>query len=706
MIKFGKAVVKLRIPILILSFLLLIPSAIGYFNTRVNYDILTYLPKDIETMKGQDILLDEFGTGAFSFCVVDGMEPKDISAMREEMAQVDHVKDVIWYDSILDVSIPMEMLPDDLYEFFNNKDADSTLMVVLYDTSMSADETMEAIETIRGLVKDQCFISGMSAVVTDTKNLSAQEVPIYVLIAVILAVVVLSLTMDSAIMPLFFLLSIGMAIVYNLGSNVFKGEISYVTQALAAVLQLGVTMDYSIFLWHSYEEQQERFNGDKKRAMAHAISGTITSVVGSSITTVAGFIALCFMSFTLGMDLGVVMAKGVIFGVICCVTVLPSMILVFDKVIEKTKHKPIIPDLGIISKWIVKHYRAFIVAFIIILIPAVYGYTHTDVYYDLAGTLPESLDSITANNKLNDEYDMGATHMILADSHLSSKEAKAMLSEIEKVDGVKMALGYDSLVGPGIPKDIIPDDIKDVLQSENYQLMIVSSEYAVASDEVNAQCEEINNIIKKYDSNAMLIGEAPCTKDLIEITDEDFTRVSALSIGAIFFIILLVFKSASLPVILVAVIEFAIFINMGIPCYTHTTLPFIASIVIGTIQLGATVDYAILMTNKYKRARSRGAEKKDAITTALEGSIQSIIVSALSFFAATFGVGMYSNIDMISSLCSLMARGAIISMFVVIFILPSMFMVFDRLICASSAGFKPKKQEIKMKTTEQNVSVQ
>ena len=706
MIKFGKAVVKLRIPILILSFLLLIPSAIGYFNTRVNYDILTYLPKDIETMKGQDILLDEFGTGAFSFCVVDGMEPKDISAMREEMAQVDHVKDVIWYDSILDVSIPMEMLPDDLYEFFNNKDADSTLMVVLYDTSMSADETMEAIETIRGLVKDQCFISGMSAVVTDTKNLSAQEVPIYVLIAVILAVVVLSLTMDSAIMPLFFLLSIGMAIVYNLGSNVFKGEISYVTQALAAVLQLGVTMDYSIFLWHSYEEQQERFNGDKKRAMAHAISGTITSVVGSSITTVAGFIALCFMSFTLGMDLGVVMAKGVIFGVICCVTVLPSMILVFDKVIEKTKHKPIIPDLGIISKWIVNHYRAFIVAFILILIPAVYGYNHTDVYYDLAGTLPESLDSITANNKLNDEYDMGATHMILADSHLSSKEAKAMLSEIEKVDGVKMALGYDSLVGPGIPKDIIPDDIKDVLQSENYQLMIVSSEYAVASDEVNAQCEEINNIIKKYDSNAMLIGEAPCTKDLIEITDEDFTRVSAVSIGAIFFIILLVFKSASLPVILVAVIEFAIFINMGIPCYTHTTLPFIASIVIGTIQLGATVDYAILMTNKYKRARSRGAEKKDAITTALEGSIQSIIVSALSFFAATFGVGVYSNIDMISSLCSLMARGAIISMFVVIFILPSMFMVFDRLICASSVGFKPKKQETKMKTTEQNVSVQ
>ncbi len=706
MIKFGKAVVKLRIPILIISFLLLIPSAIGYFNTRVNYDILTYLPKDIETMKGQDILLDEFGTGAFSFCVVEGMDEKDIAAMRQEMTQVDHVKDVIWYDSILDVSIPMEMLPDDLYDFFNNKDADSTLMAILYDTSMSADETMDAIEEIRSVVKDQCFISGMSAVVTDTKNLSNQEVPIYVLIAVVLAVVVLSLTMDSAIMPLFFLLSIGMAIVYNLGTNVFKGEISYVTQALAAVLQLGVTMDYSIFLWHSYEEQQERFPGDKKRAMAHAISGTITSVIGSSITTVAGFIALCFMSFTLGMDLGVVMAKGVVFGVICCVTVLPSMILVFDKVIEKTKHKPIIPDLGIISKWVIRHYKAFVVAFIIILIPAVYGYTHTDVYYDLAGTLPESLDSITANHKLDEQYDMGATHMILADSNLSSKEAKAMLKEIEKVDGVKMALGYDSLVGPGIPKEFIPDEIKDVLESDNYQLIVVASEYAVASDEVNEQCSQINQIIKKYDSKAMLIGEAPCTKDLIEITNEDFKRVSAVSIGAIFVIILLVFKSISLPIILVSVIEFAIFINMGIPCYTHTTLPFIASIVIGTIQLGATVDYAILMTNKYKRARSRGAEKQEAITTALEGSVQSVIVSALSFFAATFGVGMYSNIDMISSLCSLMARGAIISMFVVIFILPSMFMVFDRVICATSAGFRTKKEHVKISTTEQNASVQ
>lgn len=694
MIKFGKGVVKFRIPILILSILLLIPAGIGYLNTRVNYDILTYLPEDIETMKGQDILLEEFGTGAFSFCVVEGMEAKDISTMREEIAEVPHVKAVIWYDSLADISIPMEMLPDDIYDFFNNRDADSTILAVLYDTSMSADETMDAIEEIRDVVKGRCYISGMSAVVTDTKNLSNKETPIYVLIAVILAVVVLSLTMDSAIVPVFFLLSIGMAIVYNLGSNVFQGEISYVTQALAAVLQLGVTMDYSIFLWHSYEEQQERFNGDKKRAMAHAISNTITSVVGSSITTVAGFIALCFMSFTLGMDLGVVMAKGVIFGVICCVTVLPSLLLVFDKVIEKTKHLPIMPDLGSISGWVVKHYKVFLLAFLIILVPAIYGYTHTDVYYDLAGTLPKELDSITANEKLEENFQMGATHMIIADSKLPAKDAKAMMDEIGKVDGVKMALGFDSLVGPGIPREFIPEDVQEIMISGDYQMMIVGSEYAVASDEVNAQCEEINSIIKKYDSSAMLIGEAPCTKDLIEITDEDFKRVSAVSIGAIFFIIALVFKSVSLPIILVSVIEFAIFINMGIPAYTGTTLPFIASIVIGTIQLGATVDYAILMTNKYKKARYKGVEKQEALTQALSGSMQSVIVSALSFFAATFGVGMYSNIDMISSLCSLMARGAIISMIVVIFILPSMFMIFDRVICATSIGFRAKKAKV------------
>ena len=577
MIKFGKAVVKLRIPILILSIFLLIPSAIGYFNTRVNYDILTYLPEEIETMKGQDLLLDEFGTGAFSFCVVEGMDAKDISAMREQMEEVPHVKSVIWYDSLADISIPMEMLPDEIYDFFNNDEKDSTLLAVLYDTSMSADETMDAIEELRGVVKDQCYISGMSAVVTDIKNLSNKETPVYVLIAVVLAVIVLSLTMDSALAPIFFLLSIGMAIVYNLGTNVFKGEISYVTQALAAVLQLGVTMDYSIFLWHSYEEQQERFQGDKKRAMAHAISNTITSVVGSSITTVAGFVALCFMSFTLGMDLGIVMAKGVVLGVICCVTVLPSLLLVFDKAIEKTKHKVIIPDLGRIADWIVRHYGVFLIVFLVVLGPAIYGYTHTDVYYDLAGTLPKSLSSITANDKLNEDFEMGATHMIIADSSLSAKDASAMLDEISKVDGVKMALGFDSLVGPGIPREFIPDDVKDVLINGDYQMMVVGSEYAVASDEVNAQCEEINNIIKKYDSSAMLIGEAPCTKDLIEITDQDFKTVSIVSIGAIFVIIALVFKSVSLPVILVAVIEFAIFINMGIPAYTHCRLSLLSS---------------------------------------------------------------------------------------------------------------------------------
>lgn len=705
MIKFGKGVVRFRVPILILSLLLLIPAGIGYLNTRVNYDILSYLPEEIETMKGQEILLDQFGTGAFSFCVVEGMEPKDISSMRREMEQVPHVKKVIWYDSLMDLSVPMEFLPDEAYEFFNNSDTDSTLLAVLYDTSMSADETMDAIEELRGVVQGKCYISGMSAVVTDTKNLSNKETPVYVLIAVILAVIVLSLTMDSAIAPVFFLLSIGMAIVYNLGTNIFKGEISYVTQALAAVLQLGVTMDYSIFLWHSYEEQQERFHGDKKRAMAHAISGTITSVVGSSVTTVAGFIALCFMSFTLGMDLGIVMAKGVIFGVFCCVTVLPSMILVFDKAVEKTRHRAIIPDLGKIAGWVVRHYKVFLIVFLAVLGPAVYGYRHTDVYYDLAGTLPKSLDSIKANTRLDVDFAMGATHMVIADSGLKPKDASAMLAEIEKVDGVKLAAGFDSLIGAGVPHEIIPDDLREIMINGDYQMMMISSEYGVASDEVNRQCEEINRIIKKYDKSAMLIGEAPCTKDLIEITDEDFKTVSMVSIGAIFLIIAFVFKSVSLPVVLVSVIEFAIFINMGIPAYTNTTLPFIASIVIGTIQLGATVDYAILMTNKYKRARSRGADKGDAVTQSLQGSIQSVMVSALSFFAATFGVGLYSNIDMISSLCSLMARGAIISMFVVIFILPSMFMVFDRVICATSAGYRSKKAGVEIKAKEHHASV-
>lgn len=690
MINFGKGVVKLRIPILIVSIILLFPAALGYFHTRVNYDILTYLPKEIDTMKGQDILLDEFGTGAFSMCVVEGMEDQDISKMRKNMEKVDHVKKILWYDSLADLSIPKTMLPDKVQDAFINEDKDATLMVIFFDSSMSSDETMNAIEELRSVADKQCYISGMSAVVTDTKNLSDKEVPIYVLIAVILAVIVLSLTMDSALIPVFFLLSIGMAIIYNLGSNVFFGEISYVTQALAAVLQLGVTMDYSIFLWHSYEENQERFPDDKKRAMAHAISNTLTSVIGSSITTVAGFVALCFMSFTLGLDLGVTMAKGVVFGVICCVTVLPSMILVFDKAIDKTRHKAIIPDLGVISGWVVKHYKAFIVTFIIVLIPALWGYTHYDVYYDLAGTLPGNLDSVIANDKLDETFAMNSTHIILCDSSLEPKEVNEMMSKIDDVDGVKATLGLDSLVGPTVPREMIPSDIKEVVMDENYQMLMISSEYKVASDEVNDQCDKIEKIMKKYDKNAMLIGEAPCTKDLITITNHDFNVVSTVSIGAIFLIIACVFKSISLPIILVAVIEFAIFINMGIPAFTGTKLPFIAGIVIGTIQLGATVDYAILMTTKYRKARYNGVEKQEAITSALGASMQSVIVSALSFFAATFGVGLYSNVDMIASLCSLMARGAIISMFVVIFILPSMFMIFDKIICKTSKGFVQK----------------
>ena len=690
MINFGKGVVKLRIPILIVSIILLFPAALGYFHTRVNYDILTYLPKEIDTMKGQDILLDEFGTGAFSMCVVEGMEDQDISKMRKNMEKVDHVKKILWYDSLADLSIPKTMLPDKVQDAFINEDKDATLMVIFFDSSMSSDETMDAIEELRSVADKQCYISGMSAVVTDTKNLSDKEVPIYVLIAVILAVIVLSLTIDSALIPVFFLLSIGMAIIYNLGSNVFFGEISYVTQALAAVLQLGVTMDYSIFLWHSYEENQERFPDDKKRAMAHAISNTLTSVIGSSITTVAGFVALCFMSFTLGLDLGVTMAKGVVFGVICCVTVLPSMILVFDKAIDKTRHKAIIPDLGVISGWVVKHYKAFIVTFIIVLIPALWGYTHYDVYYDLAGTLPGNLDSVIANDKLDETFAMNSTHIILCDSSLEPKEVNEMMSKIDDVDGVKATLGLDSLVGPTVPREMIPSDIKEVVMDENYQMLMISSEYKVASDEVNDQCDKIEKIMKKYDKNAMLIGEAPCTKDLITITNHDFNVVSTVSIGAIFLIIACVFKSISLPIILVAVIEFAIFINMGIPAFTGTKLPFIAGIVIGTIQLGATVDYAILMTTKYRKARYNGVEKQEAITSALGASMQSVIVSALSFFAATFGVGLYSNVDMIASLCSLMARGAIISMFVVIFILPSMFMIFDKIICKTSKGFVQK----------------
>lgn len=691
MLKLGKKIVKYRIPILILSFLLLIPATISYINTRINYDILSYLPDDIDTMKGQEILTDEFGTGAFSICVVEGMDKKGVAALEEKIKRVDHVNNVIWYDSLADLSVPMDVIPEKIRNAFNNDEKGSTLLIATFDTSTSADETLDGVEKIRKLTKNQCFQSGMSATIADIKKICNTEAVMYVVLAAGLSAIVLALTMDSFLAPVFFLLSIGMAIVYNLGTNFIAGEISFITQALAAVLQLAVTLDYSIFLWHSYQEYREKYPDEKERAMAHAISNTIVSVIGSSITTVAGFVAMCFMTFTLGLDLGIVMAKGVIFGVIGCVTILPAMILTFDKAIQKTKHKALMPNMDKIGNFVTRKYGLFIVLFVVILIPALYGYTHTNVYYDLAGTLPKDLESVVANSKLEDDFSMGATHMILADSNMSSKDTSAMLDAISEVDGVKVAAGLDNLVGPAVPKEVIPDTYKKILDNGKYKLILVASEYKTASDEVNNQITEIQNIVKKYDTKAMVIGEAPCTKDLIDITDKDFKTVSAVSIVLIFIIIAVVLKSISLPVILVALIEFAIFINMGIPAYTGTTLPFIASIVIGTIQLGATVDYAILMTNKYKKARYNGAGKKEAITSALNGSIQSVFVSALSFFAATFGVGMYSSIDMISSLCVLLARGAIISFLVVVLVLPAMFMIFDKLIINTSMGFKPKK---------------
>lgn len=686
MINFGKKVVKFRVPIFIISILLLIPSAIGYFNTRINYDILSYLPEDIETMEGQDILVDEFGTGAFSLFIVEGMEEKDIAGLKSQIEDIDHVSKVIWYDSILDISIPMDMLPENIVEAFNSDDA--TLMAIIFDETTSSDSTMEAINDIRDIAGEQCFLSGMSSVVTDIKYLSEQETPMYIVLAAVCSLIVLGITMDSFLVPVLFLLSIGMAIIYNLGTNVVMGEISFITQALAAVLQLGVTMDYSIFLWHSYKENQVRFDGDKQRAMAHAISNTFTSVIGGSVTTVAGFVSLMFMSFTLGLDLGIVMVKGVIFGVISCVTVLPSMILIFDRAITKTSHKPLLPSFEKTSAFITKHYIVFITLFLILLFPAIYGNNNTDVYYNLTDTLPETLESVQANEELKKNFDMNSAHMILVPTDISSADVAKMSSHIDDLDGITAVLGIDSILGGTIPSDIIPDGMAEALKNENWQLLLVMSEYPIASDDVNNQCNEIDNVIKSYDKDCMLLGEAPCTKDLIEITDHDFTVVNSFSIIIIFIIIMILFKSISLPAILVAVIEFAIFINMGIPYYTGTVLPFIASIVIGTIQLGATVDYAILMTTRYKKERINGNDRKTAVSIAHKTSMQSVVVSALSFFAATIGVGLFSSIDMISSLCLLMARGAIISMIVVLTVLPSMLLIFDKVITHTSMDFK------------------
>ncbi|MDY2713141.1 MAG: MMPL family transporter [Candidatus Faecivivens sp.] len=692
MLKFGKGVVKYRIPILILCIAMLIPSVFGIMKTRINYDVLTYLPEETETVVGQNIMTDEFGLGAFSEVIVEGMEPKDVSKLKGEIEKIDHVASVVWYDDLLDTSVPMEILPKKYYDVFNSGDA--TMMAVFFDTATSADETIEAVGQIRKTVGENCFVTGMSAMVTDLRDLCEKEEPVYVAIAVICATVIMMLFMDSFLVPFIFLASIGIAIVWNLGSNVFMGEISYITKALSAVLQLAVTMDYSIFLYSSYTEQKARFNGDKERAMAHAISATITSVTGSSITTIAGFIALCFMSFTLGKDLGIVMAKGVAFGVIGCVTTLPAMLLIFDKAIEKTRHKVLLPKMEKLAHWITSHAWVSLVAFLILLVPAFIGYRNTDVYYDLGSTLPETMDYVVANNKLEQDFDLGSTHMILADSSVSQKDMEAMLNEMEDVDGVKDALGLSSVVGSSVPQEIIPKDVRDILQSENYQLILINSEYKTATDEVNEQITRLNEILKKYDEGGMLIGEAPCTKDLITITDHDFKVVDAISIAAIFLIIAIVFKSISLPVILVAAIELAIFINLGIPFYTGTQLPFIAPICISTIQLGATVDYAILMTTRYRKERTvYGRGKKESVTTALTVSIPSIVTSALGFFAATFGVALYSDVDIIGSLCNLMARGAIISMFVVIFILPSMLLLLDKLICNTTIGMKKSVKE-------------
>lgn len=690
--KFGKWVVKCRIPILVLAVALLVPSLIGMIMTRINYDMLTYLPGDIDTVVGQDILMDEFGKGAFSFVIIEGMDPKDVSSLREDISHVDHVDTVLWYDDFADVSVPMEILPSKLYDAFNS--GDSTMLAIFFDTSTSSDDTMKAITAIRSIAGKQCFVSGMSAMVTDLKDLCEKEEPIYVGIAVALACVAMMIFMDNWITPFVFLMSIGMAILLNMGTNYFLGEISYLTKALSAVLQLAVTMDYSIFLWHSYEEQKSMYE-DNKEAMAVAINNTLTSVVGSSITTVAGFIALCFMSYTLGLDLGIVMAKGVILGVIGCVTTLPSMILVLDKLLQKTSHKSLLPDMGKVASGITKVFPVFLILFLGLILPSYLSYkaTNNEVYYDLGETLPEDMAYVVANSKLQEDFGVGATHMVLVSTDVSDTDVRAMIHEMENVEGIKYALGLESVVGPLVPEEMLPESVKEVLKSDDWELLLVNSEYKTATDEVNAQINELNTILKKYDSKGMLIGEAPCTKDLIETTDEDFKVVNTVSIVAIFVIIALVEKSITLPLILVAVIELSIFINLGLAHLTGTSLPFIAPICISTIQLGATVDYAILMTTRYKQERYEGRDKREAVTNALKVSIPSIIVSAMGLFSATFGVALYSDVDIISSLCDLMARGAIVSMFAVILFLPAMFMLFDKMICVTSIGFRNKNAE-------------
>ena len=687
--RFSKAVVKHRILILIVVLVLMIPSVLGMAGTRINYDMLDYLPEDMETVIGQNELLEDFGKGAFSFIIVEDMPAKDVAALKEKIEQVDHVETVLWYDSIADLSIPMELLPDKIYNEFNTENA--TMMAVFFDTSTSSDITMDAIREIRQIAGKQCFVSGMSALVTDLKDLCEKEEPIYVGIAVLLACVAMLVFLDSWLVPFVFLASIGMMILLNLGTNYFMGEISYITKALSAVLQLAVTMDYSIFLWHSYNEQRTRCD-DNKAAMAVAIKETLASVVGSSITTVAGFIALCFMSFTMGRDLGIVMAKGVLLGVLGCVTVLPALILVFDKPLQKTKHKSLIPNMGGFAKGVVRIFPVFIVIFALLIPPAYYGYSKTndEVYYDMGQCLPEDMEYVIANSKLSEDFDIASTHMLLVDANLPAKSVRSMMKEMEQVDGVKYVLGLESVIGSRIPEEILPESITSILKNDKWELLLINSEYKVASDAVNDQISDLNTILKKYDESGMLIGEAPCMKDMIETTSHDFQVVNAISILAIFIIIALVEKSLSLPFILISVIEVAIFINLGLPYYLGQSLPFIAPICISTIQLGATVDYAILMTTRYKAERIRGNGKKDAVWTALSTSIPSIIVSGMGLFAATFGVAIYSDIDIIGSMCMLMARGAIVSMLAVIFILPALLLLCDKIICATTWGMRKK----------------
>ena len=684
-VKVGKWIARHRKLILLLGVLLAIPAVVGMGMTRVNYDLLSYLPEHLETVKGQDILVNEYGMGAFSMVVVEDMELKDVQKMEEKFSKVPHVKDVLWYDDAADLSFPVEMVPEEMRETFFRGDA--TMMLALFDNTTSSDEAMDAITQMREIADKRCFISGMTGVVTDIKNLCLQELPVYVVIAVLLCLLVLELTSASFLVPVLFLVSIGFAVLYNMGTNIFLGEISYVTQSLTAILQLGVTMDYSIFLLNSYEENKRRFPGEKERAMGHAIANTFKSVMASSVTTIAGFAALCFMTFALGRDLGIVMGKGVIMGVICCVTVLPALILTFDRGIEKTSHKLLIPSMDHLSGFITKHYKAWIVLFLLLLAPAIYGNSNTHIYYNIAQSLPASLPSNVANEKLSEDFDMANMHLILMDKDMDEVKKQKMLEEVGEVEGVKWTLCQNSLIGPSVPDSMIPQEIREMLKSEHCELAFVCSEYGSATDKVNAQIARIDTIVKSYDENIMVIGEAPLMKDLQDVTDVDLKMVNTVSVAAIFLIIMLTFKSISIPVILVAVIEFAIAVNMAIPYYQGISLPFVASIVIGTIQLGATVDYAILMTSRYQKERQRGRTKKEAIDIAHRVSMVSIVSSGFSFFAATFGVAIYSNVDMIGSICTLLARGALISMCVVILLLPAMFMIFDKVICKTSVGF-------------------